>query len=95
MMTATPEPFGRERAQEIWSRRGLACDFTGVLTPGEDAYVRQIWDTLDGDASFIVAFEMIRHGRVGQCRARCVGCGSENVSLERSECAACREDDDA
>ena len=46
----TPTPFGPERAQELWDARGIQWNMSH-LTPGEDAYVRQVWDTIRSDSS--------------------------------------------
>jgi hypothetical protein len=50
-----PQPFGPERAQELWDARGLQWSMN--LTPGEDAYVRQVWDNMkSGSSTWMDAF---------------------------------------
>jgi len=60
-----PTPFGRERAEELWAARGLQWDMEEKLTPGENAYVNQVWMTLPGTSTWMDAFFRIRDGKVG------------------------------
>jgi hypothetical protein len=58
-----PTPFGVERAKEIWAARGMCNDISRVVTPGEDAYVKLVWDTLDGASCWMSAFYLILNGK--------------------------------
>jgi len=59
-----PTPFGSTRAQEIWASRGFCWDLDKRLTPGEDAYVRKVWDTMSGTTCWMDAFFRILNGKV-------------------------------
>lgn len=58
-----PTPFGVERARAIWAARGLCNDISRAVTPGEDAYVKQVWDTLPGSSCWMTAFYLIMNGK--------------------------------
>jgi hypothetical protein len=58
--TIEPTPFGADRALEIWENKGPAAAY--VLTPGEDAYVKQVWDLLGDESSWTTALMNIAHG---------------------------------
>lgn len=59
-----PTPFGQDRAEEIWQARQIQGEIEGNMTDGEIAYVRRVWDTLPGTASFMTAFWAIQNGTV-------------------------------
>lgn len=66
--SATPTQFGQERAEEIWSKRGLQniVDYNDVMTDGEVSYVHQIWDMMPGYTCWMDAFHRIRLGKIEQ-----------------------------
>lgn len=74
-LNAKREPFGAERARELFEQRGPASSFRDSdLTPGEDSYVRHVWSQLDsGEASWMSAFFNILNDRVtsGSVQVRC------------------------
>ena len=56
-------PFGPERAKELLNGERLSSftvdgDSTS-LTPGEDNFVRQVWGTLPGSATWLTALNHI------------------------------------
>jgi hypothetical protein len=60
-----PTPFGQARAKEIWDKRGAAHNLeTGEMTPGEAAYVRQLWDEKPGNSRWMDGFFDILNGRL-------------------------------
>lgn len=60
-ITATPTPFNHVRAAEIFNARELGQDLSWPCTPGEDAYVRQIWADMPGETCWADAFYRILH----------------------------------
>jgi len=60
-----PTPFGSKRAEEIWENRGHCWDLR--LTPGEDAYVHKVWDTMPGHTCWMDAFFRILNGPEESC----------------------------
>lgn len=60
-----PTPFGPERAKEIYSKRGFMLgNIADTITPGEDAYVLAVWDTIkSGSSSWMTAFYEILNNR--------------------------------
>lgn len=59
----TATPFAIDRARIIWATRGLMNDVSRVVTPGEDAYVKKVWDTLPGNTCWMSAFFLILQGK--------------------------------
>jgi hypothetical protein len=57
-----PTQFGVDRAKAIWAARGWCNDVSRAYTPGEDAYVKQVWDTLPGNTCWMSAFFLILNG---------------------------------
>lgn len=59
-----PTPFTRQRARQIWKQRGPGDDLSKTdMTPGEDAYVYEVWKRLPGaDSTWIDAFRAILRG---------------------------------
>jgi hypothetical protein len=55
-----PTPVGNIRALEIWESKGPAGAFD--VTPGEDAYVKEVWELLGGESSWASALLNIAHG---------------------------------
>ena len=61
---AVPTPFGKERAKEIWKNRDPHDNSVSKnMTPGEIAYVHEVWETLKDTASFSTAFTLILFGK--------------------------------
>jgi hypothetical protein len=59
---AAATPFGVERAEEIWARRGLQNKVT--VAEGEDTYVSELWAQMDGNTCWMTAFFEILNGRI-------------------------------
>lgn len=55
-----PEIVTRERAEEIWANRGLCWALT--MTIHEEAYIRNLWDTMPGNTCFMDAFFRVKKG---------------------------------
>lgn len=68
--TAVPTPFGQERAEAIFQaakqRPCWAENLDDNMTDGEIAYVKAVWDTLDGGSCFWDALNSIRLGLINE-----------------------------
>ena len=65
-MSGKATPFGKERAREIWDKRGAQYDLSNSgMTPGEEEFVREVWDAnaFDG-SSWISTFLDILNDRI-------------------------------
>ena len=62
--TATPEPFGAERAAAIWAQRLLQGAVEHAMTKPEVAYVYAVWDTMGGSSCWMSAFYAILNGQI-------------------------------
>lgn len=54
--TENPTPFGRERAAEIWEGRTSQNSIDRCVTPGENAYIRAIWEQMPDETAYMDAF---------------------------------------
>jgi len=54
----------QERAKQIWAQRGPQNSITHAMTSEEIQYVNDIWDTMNGNTSFMDAFFRIMNGHV-------------------------------
>ncbi len=60
----TPQPFGQERAKELWSKVRPVMDVFYNATVEEIAYVNAVWATLGGSSCRMDAFFEILNGRI-------------------------------
>ena len=60
-----PTAFGAERAKAIYAQRGIAGDLSrSDMTPGEDAYVKQVWRAMPSNTCWMDALSCIAKGKV-------------------------------
>lgn len=58
------EAVSAKRAQEIWNARSPMGDWRkGLYTTAEDAYIRKVWDKMDGGRSWSDALLAIAKGK--------------------------------
>lgn len=57
-------PFGVERAKEIWEERDAENCVSHAVTPGEDSYIRNVWEGMPDNTSYMDAFFNILNDRV-------------------------------
>ncbi len=90
---ATATPFGPERALEIWEQRGPQWDVSSSITPGEDEYVREIWNSMPANRCWMDAFLSVLHD---ECRpfpcSMCGGTGLVSNAGQTVNCWQCQQD---